>query len=151
MVIMADIVRSAKCGSSWTEAELDAYNIEVVSKSEKDFFEEEANNSLEHVSKLFLEFEYVPGEKLPKNSEKIILHLDLASRVKEGQESLVDNFAGELLKFIGFESGERLVIIRYALRLLISGTNSVAQTDVCIMDINSSSLLLIHKRIENLK
>jgi hypothetical protein len=35
---MANLIRSAKAGSDWTENELDAYHITVVPQNKQDFF-----------------------------------------------------------------------------------------------------------------
>ncbi|KAF8580753.1 kinase-like protein [Ramaria rubella] len=99
----------------------------------------------------FLEFDY--GQRIPRNADKIIPYLDLASRSKEGQESMVDDFAKELLRSLGFDSEGRLIRTRHILRMVISGQDSTAQTDVCIIDMSNTLLLLVQedKRDENPK
>ncbi|KAF8590122.1 hypothetical protein K439DRAFT_1644792 [Ramaria rubella] len=148
---MANAIRSAKSGSSWTKADLIAYNIDVVKKGEEEFFGSRANSPLDHVNRSFLEFDY--GQRIPRNADKIIPYLDLASRSKEGQESMVDDFAKELLRSLGFESEGRLIRTRHILRMVISGQDSTAQTDVCIIDMSNTLLLLVQedKRDENPK
>jgi hypothetical protein len=61
---------------------------------------------------------------------------------KLGQEAAVYNFAAELLRGLDYDDANRIVFIRHAIPFLICGENSVAQTDVCIIDDNEILLLL---------
>jgi hypothetical protein len=79
----------------------------------------------------------------PDKSTKQLLHyLNLAMNPKIGQEAAVDKFAVELLRSLGYDDENRIVFIRHAIPFPICGDNSVAQTDVCIMDDNEILLLL---------
>ena len=71
-----------------------------------------------------------------KKTRQLLHYLDLAMTPKLGQEAAVDNFAAELLRGLDYDDADRIVFIPHAVPFLICGGNSVAQTDVCIIDDN---------------
>ena len=87
-----------------------------------------------------------------KSTKQLLHYLDLVMNPKIGQEVAVDNFAAELLRSLGYDDENRIVFIRHAIPFLICGDNSVAQTNVCIMDDNEILLLLQEdKRLTSMK
>jgi hypothetical protein len=150
---MANFIRSAKSGSDWTKNELLAYNIRIVPKSDMGFFGEVPEKLPENLSKEFLEYEFGRNDSLEDDSDNLLEYLDLASRSLRGQESMVDDFARELLKSLGFEASGRLLRIRHAIPLIICGSTSLAQTDVSILRKRSGLILLVQedKRQINIK
>jgi len=146
---MADIIRSTKCGSEWGKNELIAYNITVETYIEKDFFKQKLEKISENIDKEFLEFEFTPGRDTPEDNE-LLGYLDLASR---GQESMVDDFAKELLRSMKFNTKGRLIRTRHIIPFSMAGSDTTAQTDVCILRKRDEILLLIQedKKLGNLK
>ncbi|KAI0269476.1 hypothetical protein BGY98DRAFT_1014873 [Russula aff. rugulosa BPL654] len=139
---MAQLLRIAKSGSDWTANELAAYNITVVPQSKEKFF-----------GTIDLPDPTVPSlagfmttetrqDAADKSTRRLLHYLDLAINPKIGQEAAVDNFAAELLRALDYDDEKRIVFIRRAIPFLVCGVNSVAQTDVCIMDDNEIQLLL---------
>ena len=87
-----------------------------------------------------------------KKTKQLLHYLDLVMDPKVGQEAAVDNFAAELLRGLDYDDDNRIVFIRHAIPFLICGVNSVAQTDVCVMDDNEILLLLQEdKRLTSMK
>jgi len=150
---MASLVRSAKSGSDWTSNDLESYNIEVARTAEEEFFGVSANVLPPGLSSDILTYEYRYGEDVPNEVDKIMSYLDLASNNKEGQESMVDDFASRLLDALGYDSTARIIRTRHAIPFFTSGVRSVAQTDVCIMTRIGGLLLLLQedKRLESSK
>jgi hypothetical protein len=64
---------------------------------------------------------------------RYLTHLALATNA--GQESLIDDFAQETLRLLGFEERGLALSIRYIIPLTICGDNRrIAQTNVCLLD-----------------
>ena len=75
---------------------------------------------------------------------RFLASLDLATNT--GQETMVDDFARELLHLVGFEERGRILRTRHIISLFICGeNNTVAQTDVCLVDRRSTILLILQK------
>jgi hypothetical protein len=150
---MADLIRSAKSGSDWTTNELEAYNIRIVDKGEEEFFGKKANKLPSEIDSDLLTYEFTIGQDVPEETSEIISFLDLACSPEDNQESAVDDFARLLLETMGYRSKTRVIRTRHRIPLLISGVQSMAQTDVCIIRKNRNILLLLqeNKRIENPK
>jgi hypothetical protein len=119
-VVMANLIRSAKSGSDWTDNELIAYNITVASISPSEFFPT-PEPSLDLIDPAISD---VATEYLD--------YLDLAARAT--QENFINDFAAETLKLLGFNERGTTVSTRYIIPLTICGeANHVAQTDVCLI------------------
>ena len=139
---MAQLLRTKKPGSEWTATELAAYNITVVPQDKEEFFgtadfPEPAEPSMAG----FMAAE-TRHDTDDKKTRQLLHFLDLAMTPKIGQEAAVVNFAAELLRGLDYDDAHRIVFIRHAIPFLICGENSVAQTDVCIMDDDEILLLL---------
>ncbi len=140
---MVQLLRTAKSGSDWTANELAAYNITVVPQNKEEFFGtidfgDPAVPSLAG----FRTTETRQGAA-DKRTRQLLHYLDLTMNPEIDQEAAVDNFAAELLRGLDYDDENRIVFIRYASPFLICGGNSVAQTDVCIMDDNNEIQLLL--------
>jgi len=148
---MANAIRSAKSGSDWTRAELIAYNIKIFNID--DFFGINIKDIVPNVDEEISNFNYEKDDidSLPKNARNLFSYLDLASRAKEGQESMVDDFAREILSYMDYDTIGRIIGTRHSLGFVICGENRKAQTDVCIMRRKEELLLLLQedKRLEN--
>ncbi|KAH8989151.1 hypothetical protein EDB86DRAFT_1927186 [Lactarius hatsudake] len=141
---MAQLLRKPKSGSDWTAYELSAYNITVVPQSKELFFNSSDPTGPEPSLTGFMATERRQDvvADTDKGTKKLLHYLELAVEPKIGQEAAVVNFAAELLRGLGYDDGNRIVFIRHAIPFLICGENSVAQTDVCVMDDNEILLLL---------
>jgi len=88
--VMANLIRLAKSGNEWSTNELMAYNIAIVERDQKTFF----NGLLPAYTGPtgFVQHEdCVQG--LDPSSLALIKPLDLAMKVMDGKESVVDDFA----------------------------------------------------------
>ena len=151
---MAKLIRTAKSGSDWTANELAAYNITVVSQNKEEFFG--TTNFPDPAEPTVAGFMTTETRQdalaADKNMKQLLHYLDLAMNPKVGQEAAVNNFATELLRGLDYDDGDRIVFIQSAIPLLICGVNSVAQTDICVMDDNDILLLLQEdKRLTSMK
>ncbi|KAF8800118.1 hypothetical protein BYT27DRAFT_7149116 [Phlegmacium glaucopus] len=138
---MANLLRTPKSGSNWTMSELDAYNIIVVPQTKAEFF---GTNNLPDPSASLLGFMTNESRQsaTDKKTKQLLHYLDLAMNPGMGQESAVDNFAAELLRGLEYDNKDRIIFIQLALPFVICGENSIAQTNLCIMDNNEILLLL---------
>jgi hypothetical protein len=139
---MANLFRTPKCGSDWTSNELRAYNITVVSQSKAEFFgTTNLPDPAEPSVAGFMTTETLQ-DAVDKSTKQLLFFLDLAMDPKLGHETAVDNFAAHLLRSLNYDDDNKYVYIRHAIPFLICGQNSVAQTDICVMNTNQILLLL---------
>ena len=145
---MANIIRTSKSGSNWTENELKAYNIIIKNVEEKTFFGEEPNTLPNNIGKEFLDFSF--EDEGIEEKDDLLMYLDMA--MKE-QESSVDDFTRELFINIGYKTKSRIIKVRKSLNFLICANETYAQTDVCILRKKGELLLLMQedKRLTNFK
>lgn len=138
---MAQIIRSAKCGSDWTINELAAYNISVVPETIQEFFGTPNLPACNRPSLLgFMSTE--DRQFAPDNETRKLLHyLDLALDPKGGQEAAITTLVTKLLEELGYDDGDRIIFPRRTLPFLICGIYSSALTDVCLM--NDHEILLV--------
>jgi hypothetical protein len=150
--IMAQLLRTPKSGSDWTVNELCAYNITVVPQNKQEFFGTIDFPDPSEPSLAGFMVAETRQDAADKRTKQLLHYLDLAMDPKIGQEAAVDNFAAELLRGLEYDDENRIVFIRHAIPFLICGENSVAQTDVCVMDDNEILLLLQEdKRLTSMK
>lgn len=140
---MANLIRSAKSGSDWTQGDLDAYNIHVTPQDTAAFFgipvlpepkiPPEILNTLE------------ADDMLNDEHARLIDLLDVAMvpPVKPNEESAVDDFAVELFRLLGYVGRRRYARTRKDLPLPICGQTRHAKTDVCIIDRLRNHILLL--------
>ncbi|CAA7263532.1 unnamed protein product [Cyclocybe aegerita] len=149
---MANLLRTAKSGSNWTTAELDAYNITVVPQTKAEFFG--TNDFPDPTEPSLLGFMKNESRETAteKKTKQLLHYLDLAMDPKMGQEAAVANFAAELLRGLEYDDNDRIVFIRHAIPFLICGETLIAQTDVCVIDDDEILLLLQEdKRLTSMK
>jgi hypothetical protein len=140
---MAEITRICKSGSKWTKNDLKAFNINVLKKSEKDFFGFSVDNvSLDDVPDGFINLEYPSIDDM--ESYKILRYLDMAMFAAESEESAVDDFSHELLGILRFENPGQVIRMRKSIRLFTCGKYTHAKTDLCIIG-EQGILLLIQE------
>ena len=139
---MATLVRKSKSGNQWTSYELEAYNIRVVEQVQDEFF----NGPLPPYCgpAAFVQYED-RAQVIDAASLSLLKRLDLAAMIVDGEESAVDDFAVEVLRALGYETDQTVIRTRKNIRLQMCGELVHAKTDVCVLDINSSLLLLVQE------
>jgi len=143
---MAAYIRSAKSGSDWTLAELAAYNIKVLTESSQVFFGHIPSAIPDTIDSAFLSATFPADKSLSKDTYRLVQYLDLVTHAHFSQESAVDDFAKELLRWLDFELPGTILRTRVSIPLLICGDSGrVAQTDVCLMADSSTILLVIQQ------
>jgi hypothetical protein len=125
-----------------TANELMAYNISIVERDQNTFFDGPLPAYTGPAS--FVQYEdRVQG--LDAASLALIKRLDLATKVMDGEESAVDDFTTELFRLLGYETEQTVIRTRKNIRLSMCGQQVYANTDVCVMDINSELLLFVQE------
>ena len=132
---MANVIRSAKSGTHWGGCELLAYNITISPVTPYEFF-----FPLDPLLPTLPLVNYInpailnaapdgDHEHLSNAISNYLVYFSLAS--KPTQESVIDNFAAETLKLLGFNGCDTLVMMRYTVPFIICGDNdAVAEIDV---------------------
>jgi hypothetical protein len=140
---MAQLIRSAKSGSDWTDAELLAYNISIIPTSPSVFFQSSPEPSLGHLDPAILTspVNSMDDPNLSDSTVDYLGYLDLATHAT--QESAIDDFAAATLKLLGFNERHSTVATRYIIPLTICGENRAAQCDVCVLYRPSTILLVL--------
>ncbi|KAM6501845.1 hypothetical protein JOM56_001822 [Amanita muscaria] len=102
---MVNLVRSAKYGNDWTQHELRAYNINITFQDAQTFFDETPlpapSGPPEFLTALDAE------DAADADSHFLITQLDLAMLPTEPEEAAVDDFAANLLRFLGYAQRAR--------------------------------------------
>ncbi|KAJ6576507.1 hypothetical protein DFH09DRAFT_362087 [Mycena vulgaris] len=140
---MANIIRSAKSGSDWTENDLHAYHIRVVYQDAATFFQIPSlpPPAVKHPAVLTL-----PGPATATDSSvyQFLRAMDLAMLPVDAGESAVDDFAVLLLQELGYVPVGRVLRTRKDIPFVICGEHRHAKMDVCIID-DVGILLLVQE------
>ena len=141
---MANLIRSAKSGSDWTRAELDAYNITISDQDAPNFF---GLPTLPQptIDQELLQIQDADHMANEKNTELITL-LDLAmipGSEAGSEESAVVDFAVELFKTLGYVRRHRVARTRKDIPLLICGEQRHGKADVCIIDHSQNEIMML--------
>ncbi|KAJ7758092.1 hypothetical protein DFH07DRAFT_884698 [Mycena maculata] len=150
---MANLIRSAKSGSDWTENDLDAYRIRIEYQDAATFFQIPGPDLpppvVRHPAVLTL-----PGpaattdEDAYKDAYRFLRALDMAT-VPDATESAVDDSAVDdftvlLLTELEYVPMGRVLRTKKNIPLVICGENRQANTDVCVID-DDDILLLVQE------
>ncbi|KAI0250796.1 hypothetical protein BJV78DRAFT_1217017 [Lactifluus subvellereus] len=142
---MANIIRSARPGSDWSENELLAYNITVRRQSAIDFFGREPG-PIDHLDpNLLSSADPSIVADFSKETYRFLAYLDLASRANAGQESAIDDLAKSILEVTGFDELGTILCTRYDIPFTICGDRRSARADVSLVHISSVILLIIQE------
>ena len=139
---MANLVRFARSGSDWSRNQLLAYRITVAPIQPQEFYPHEADPPLKGLDPTPINTPLdLDDANVLDDTYRFLACLKLATN--GSQETATDDFARELLRVAGFEERERGRILRThtTIPLSICGeNNTVAQTDVCLVDRRSNNL-----------
>ena len=143
---MAEVIRSAKSGSDWTRRELIAYNIKIVTQTREQFFGAAASpfGSLAELDILIiLGSADTDTANLSDIALRYLTHLDLAAHAS--QKTLIDEFSRQTLDLLGYSERGLALFTRYNIPLTICGDNKSAQTDLCLIDGRTRTLLILQE------
>ena len=144
LIIMANIILSAKSGSSWTDNELTAFSIQVDTVDAATFFSTSTNRLSDpavSVSAVILTNERQPQGPLTKVDRLFFRYMKDA---ETGEESLVDDFAAFVLGMFGYDEPDRVIHRHKELSFIMCGTQVDAKPDLCVMS-DSEYLLLVQE------
>ena len=127
----------------WTQNQLTAFSITIVSQSRQDFFG--SANLPGPVTPSLAGFMTTEDRDDAEDAEtrKLLRYLDLVLDPQVGQEAAVDNLAAKPLEKLGYDDDEGMIFIRRALPVVICGIPSISQAYVCIIDEDNQLLLLL--------
>lgn len=140
---MANLLRTAKSGSSWTRSELDAYNITIIEQDAPLFFETARLPQPSVPDDLLRSLELADAEQL--DTCRTIAAMELAMRPHPSEESAVDDFAVRLFDLLGYTTRHISLRTRKDIPLLICGEYRHAKTDVCLLANGTDILLLVQE------
>ncbi|KAG1831308.1 hypothetical protein EV424DRAFT_188257 [Suillus variegatus] len=140
---MANLIRSAKSSSDWTFYDLLAYNITVVPLAPEQFFPQNPGPLLEGLDPSLLNSSLDDKNfSDPNISDAIFKYLGyLGLATNPTEECFMYTFARETLHILGFD---KRLLLHHSIPLFICGNvHQVAQTDVCLLDLQSTVLLVL--------
>lgn len=142
---MANLIRSAKSSSDWTFYDLLAYNITVVPLAPEQFFPQNPGPLLEDLDPSLLNSSLDDNNfSDPNISDAIFEYLGyLGLATNPTQECFMDTFALETLHILGFNKRLLLTMHRSIPLFICGNVHQVAQTDVCLLDLQSTVLLVL--------
>ena len=140
---MANIIRNAKSGSDWTRNDLVAYNISLVVQNAAAFFGQDPL-PVPNTHPQLLTHPTTDGIT-NRDAYRVLEYMDLAMTLVPNQESAVDDFVMHLLLALGYAemNSGRSVRTRKDIPLYICGEWRHAKTDVCVIDRNQNSIILL--------
>ena len=148
---MADYMRYKSGSSDWTASDLVAYNISVYSQTPNKFY----GRSLPTIASFSssLDPNLLSGtldtDGLSDETYRLLQYIDLASGANLGQVTVVDDFAREILRALGYEKRDLLFRrSRYALPLSSYGMpicGRLPQTSVSLVQGSSIILLVVQE------
>jgi hypothetical protein len=130
---MANIIRSAKSGSDWTENDLRAFNIRIEHKSQQDFFGTAGPLPDPDVSEAIL----TSPTAFAKEERHFFHYMEDALRIPPGEESLVDDFTAFLLRVLRYDVADvdghdRIIHTHKEMGFLMCGNKVNVKTDVYV-------------------
>jgi hypothetical protein len=138
-------MRYPRLGNDWTMNDLATYNIRISSQTPDMFY----GQSLPTIASLSsLDPNLLSGtldtEGLPDETYRLLQYLDLASGANSGQDSVVDDFAREILRALGYEKRDLLFRSRYAIP---QGNMYQSVRTVCLVQGSSIILLVVQEAV----
>ena len=142
---MAELIRSAKSGSDWTDYELFAFNIVIQNVDVETFFGTPhlppttispvvLNNALQPA----------PPAVISKEDRLFFKYLD---RANIGEESDVHDFAGHILRMLNFDDNDRWIASRRDMTFTMCGTRVWAKADTAVLDNVEYSLMVQEDKV----
>jgi hypothetical protein len=90
---------------------------------------------------LELVFASLDADGVSDDTYRFLTYLHMATHAS--QETAIDDFAREVLRTVGFEERGLVLRTRHTIPLTICGDNKIAQIDVCLLDRQSTILLVV--------
>ena len=146
---MANLIRSVKPGSDWTDSELRAYNIKAIPESVATFFGS-PNLPPPTIGPAILAHQTYPAAGLPIDDERIFFYLLEEVMTPSEFGSAVVDFAIHLLRLLGYDKQNRIIHMRTIIPLYMCSANTHTETDVCVVDCRTRmSLLLLQEDVQD--
>jgi hypothetical protein len=138
--ITAQLIRSAKSGSDWTDHELFAFNIVIQDVDVATFF---GASQLPPTTVSPIILNNVLGPAPPAViSKEDRLFFKYLERANIGDKVPVDDFAGHILRMLSFDDDERSIVTKSKLSFTMCGTRVRAKADIAVLDDAEYSLMV---------
>ncbi|KAF9446364.1 hypothetical protein P691DRAFT_733405 [Macrolepiota fuliginosa MF-IS2] len=137
---MAQLIRSAKSGSDWTEYELIAFNIVIQDVDVATFFgAPQLPPTTASPVLLNNVLRPAPAAVISKEDRLFFTYLDGANT---DEEAAVDDFTCHILRMLDFDDNNKLIATRRELSFTMCGTRVRAEADIAILDNTQYSLVV---------
>ena len=142
---IAQLIRSAKSGSDWTDNELFAFNIVIQDVDVATFFGA-PQLPLTTVSPIILNnvLQPAPPAVISKEDRLFFTYLE---RANTGEEAPVDDFSGHILRMLNFDDDERSIATKRELSFTMCGTRVRAKADIAVLDNAEYSLMVQNDKV----
>ncbi|KAF6754865.1 hypothetical protein DFP72DRAFT_1169858 [Ephemerocybe angulata] len=131
---MANLTPSAKSGDTWTPYELRAFKIKVVREDNQAFFGAADLPAPNGVSPIIWNNVTAPPGPIPKIFRDFFAFLEDMMWRRQGEESLVIEFAAILFEMLGYDAGQRILQRRREVLFDMCGIEVDAKVDVTVVD-----------------
>jgi hypothetical protein len=145
---MANVPRTPKSGSDWTDAELHANNIIVEYQDAATFFGVDPLPQPAVAGELLNRL--TADEMVDEANYKVLQYMDMAMNRVPESESAVTDFAVHLLSLLGYVPRPRIARTRVDIPLTICGQDCHAATDLSIVE-RGEILLLVQEDKRHLR
>ena len=138
-------IRNAKSASDWTRNDCGSYKIELVPCNAAKFFGQRTLPLTVPDNNPQLLTHPTTDDVTDKEAYRVLEYMDLAMARVPDEESAVDDFTVHLLLALGYAemNSGRIVRTRKDIPLYTSGEWRHAETDVCVIDKNQNSIVLV--------
>ncbi|KAF5331075.1 hypothetical protein D9619_005540 [Psilocybe cf. subviscida] len=142
---MAELIRSAKSASKWTDYDLQTYNIIITPTPPETFFQGHESPSLGHLDQAILSLPVtgVPFPHLSQEGSAFRSHLRTATRGMSQGRAANAQLAVSTLRLLGYETGEVGTLIGFTNSLDVCGKTWKLRMDVCIGKFVADTTLLV--------
>lgn len=142
---MANLLRKAKSTSSWSNYDLEAFNISIVHTGLTSFFGVEELPHSPFANNVVLNSEYEPQNRdgLSKDEADFFFYQTAAEGGGHPVESAVGDLAAFLLHLFHFSSRDRFICQRPRVQIEMLGKSFNAMVNVALVDRHYDFLLLV--------
>lgn len=145
---MAYMCRYARSSYEWSRNELQAYHITITHISPEEFFLQRANPPVTDLDPALVNTPLgVDDRNVSDDTCRFLSYLDLATNA--GEDTAIDDFARELLHTVGYDERGYLLRTGHTVPLPICGSDREASIGVCLLDRQSTILLVLQTDKKN--
>ncbi|KZP08550.1 hypothetical protein FIBSPDRAFT_802949 [Athelia psychrophila] len=137
---MAQLIRSAKSGSDWSDNELFAFNILIQDVDAATFFGTPQLPATTVSPIILNNVARPPAPAVVTKDERIFF--EFLDRANVLEKAAVDDLAGHILRMLDFDGNERSITTKRELSFTMCGTRVRATADIAITESSKYSLMV---------